>query len=72
MSSLANKTCVPCRGHVPALKGRDLESLHREVWQWKVVTEHHITRTFTFPDFRKALGFVNRVGGTCRTAGASS
>ena len=26
------------------------------------VTEHHITRTFTFPDFRKALGFVNRVG----------
>ena len=62
MSSLANKTCVPCRGDVPALKGRDLESLHREVSQWKVVTEHHITRTFTFPDFRKALDFVNRVG----------
>jgi 4a-hydroxytetrahydrobiopterin dehydratase len=62
MSSLANKTWVPCRGHVPALKGRDLESLHREVSQWKVVTEHHITRTFTFSDFRKALDFVNRVG----------
>jgi 4a-hydroxytetrahydrobiopterin dehydratase len=62
MSSLANKTCVPCRGDVPALKGRDLNSLHREVSQWKVVTEHHITRAFTFPDFRKALDFVNRVG----------
>ena len=60
MPSLANKTCVPCHGDVRALKGRDL--LHREVLLWKVVTEHHITRTFTFPDFRKALDFVNRVG----------
>ena len=24
--------------------------------------EHHITKTFSFPDFRQALGFVNRVG----------
>ena len=23
---------------------------------------HHITKTFTFPDFREALKFVNRVG----------
>jgi 4a-hydroxytetrahydrobiopterin dehydratase len=52
----------PLPGDVPALKGGALNSLHREVAQWKVVTEHHITRTFTFPDFRKALGFVNRVG----------
>ena len=24
--------------------------------------EHHITKTFPFPDFRQALNFVNRVG----------
>jgi 4a-hydroxytetrahydrobiopterin dehydratase len=24
--------------------------------------EHDITKTFAFPDFRQALGFVNRVG----------
>ena len=62
MSSLAQKTCVPCRGGVPALKGNDLKTLNKEVPQWKVVDEHHLTRTFTFPDFRKALDFVNRVG----------
>jgi 4a-hydroxytetrahydrobiopterin dehydratase len=62
MSSLASKNCVPCRGGVPALKGRDLKSLRQEVPQWNVVNEHHITRTFSFPDFRKALDFVNRVG----------
>ncbi len=62
MSSLASKTCVPCRGGVPALKGDALKSLQNEVRQWKVVDEHHLTRTFKFPDFRKALEFVNRVG----------
>ena len=62
MSQLASKTCVPCRGGVPALKGDDLEKLRREVPLWKVVNEHHITRTFVFPDFRQALDFVNRVG----------
>src|SRR5215831_19328568 len=62
MSTLASKTCVPCRGGVPALKGIDLEKIHKEVPEWKVVNEHHLTRTFTFPDFKQALDFVNRVG----------
>ena len=62
MSSLATKTCVPCRGGVSALKGDALESLHKEIPLWGVVDEHHLTRLFTFPDFRKALDFVNRVG----------
>jgi 4a-hydroxytetrahydrobiopterin dehydratase len=62
MSELAAKTCVPCRGGVPPLKGKELAALHQQVAQWKVVDEHHVTRTFTFPDFRKALDFVNRVG----------
>ena len=62
MTSLAQKTCVPCRGGVPALKGQDLKTLNKEVPQWKVINEHHLTRTFTFPDFRQALDFVNHVG----------
>jgi 4a-hydroxytetrahydrobiopterin dehydratase len=62
MSELASKTCVPCRGDVPAIKGKHLERLLQMVPQWKVVNDHHITRTFAFPDFRKALDFVNVVG----------
>jgi 4a-hydroxytetrahydrobiopterin dehydratase len=62
MSELASKTCVPCRGGVPPLKGKDLTNLHQQVPQWQVVNEHHLTRNFTFPDFRQALDFVNRVG----------
>lgn len=62
MADLASKTCVPCRGGVPPLKGAELESLLKQVGGWKVVEEHHIAKAFKFPDFRKALDFVNRVG----------
>jgi 4a-hydroxytetrahydrobiopterin dehydratase len=62
MSELASKTCVPCRGGVPPLKGNELAALAKQVPQWQVVNEHHLTRNFTFPDFRQALVFVNRVG----------
>lgn len=69
MSSLASKTCVPCRGGVPALKGAELHALSHQLPNWKVVEEHHITRTFTFPDFKQALDFVNRVGATAEEQG---
>ena len=59
---LASQTCVPCRGGVPPLKGEELQQILQQVPQWKAINEHHITRTFTFPDFKQALDFVNRVG----------
>ena len=62
MSDLANKTCVPCRGGVPPLKGKELVALQKQVDGWNVVEEHHITKAFKFPNFREALKFVNRVG----------
>ena len=62
MGDLASKTCVPCRGGVPPLAGKELEDLAKQGPQWKVVNGHHITRTFQFPDFRQALAFVNKAG----------
>ncbi len=62
MSDLAAKTCVPCRGGVSPLKGAELAALETQVHGWKVIEEHHLTKTFKFPDFRGALKFVNHVG----------
>lgn len=62
MSDLASKTCVPCRGGVPPLAGKELESLSAQVPKWHIVDGHHISRHFEFPDFRQALAFVNKVG----------
>jgi 4a-hydroxytetrahydrobiopterin dehydratase len=67
--SLAEKHCVPCRGGVPPLKGEQLAALRAQVPGWQVVEEHHLTRSFTFPDFRTALDFVNRVGEVAETEG---
>jgi 4a-hydroxytetrahydrobiopterin dehydratase len=69
MSELAAKTCVPCRGGVPALRGAELDALRRQVPGWEVVNEHHLHRAFKFPDFRQALGFVNRVGALAEEQG---
>ena len=62
MSDLATKTCVPCRGGVPPLKGEELASLQEQVIGWNLIEEHHITKTCKFRDFREALKFVNHVG----------
>jgi len=65
MTSLAERTCVPCRGGVPPLKGQQLFDMHHQLpeWaHWNVVHEHHIVRSYKFPDFKSALGFANRVG----------
>ncbi|HEX6709491.1 MAG TPA: 4a-hydroxytetrahydrobiopterin dehydratase [Rubrobacter sp.] len=62
MSGLADRTCVPCGGDVPALEGTELEDLRRQVPDWDVVESHHLRRKFRFANFREALDFVNRVG----------
>jgi 4a-hydroxytetrahydrobiopterin dehydratase len=65
VTSLADKTCVPCRGGVPPLKGAQLSEIFSQLpahAEWKVVNEHNLARTYKFPDFKTALAFVNRVG----------
>ncbi len=62
VTNLADKKCVPCRGGVPPLSGDALRQLSSQLPDWKVVEEHHIEKSFVFPDFRGALAFVNRVG----------
>ncbi len=62
MTELADKTCVPCRGDVPPLKGAELEELIGQVPGWDVVEDHHLRKEFRVKNFREALDLVNRVG----------
>ncbi len=62
-SDLARKACVPCRGGVPPLAGRELADLQAALGGgWQAVDEHHLEKEFGFEDFRSALDFTNRVG----------
>lgn len=69
MSDLAAKTCVPCRGGVPALKGDDLRKLHEQLPDWQVVNEHHLARTYHLKDFLHALALVNKIGAVAEEQG---
>jgi 4a-hydroxytetrahydrobiopterin dehydratase len=69
MSELSSKTCIPCRGGVPPLAGKELEEVAKQVPGWKVIDGHHIARSFAFKDFREALAFVNQVGEIAESQG---
>jgi 4a-hydroxytetrahydrobiopterin dehydratase len=43
--------------------------MRSQVVGWQVVAEHHLAKTFTFPDFRTALEFVNRAGAIAEQEG---
>ena len=65
-NDLAQKTCIPCRGDIPPLRGTDLDAMYQRLGGsdsgWEIVDEHHLEKEFRFPDFKSALAFTNRVG----------
>jgi len=67
---LSEKSCVPCRGGVPPLKGQKLSELHAQLKEgWKIVKEHHLEKEYLFPDFKTALVFTEKVGNLAEAEG---
>jgi 4a-hydroxytetrahydrobiopterin dehydratase len=66
---LAEKRCVPCRGGVPPLNPGEIATFQRQVPDWQPVDNHHLSKTYKFPDFVTALAFVNRVGAIAEQEG---
>ena len=63
MSVLAQKTCIPCRGGVPPLKGEELDALQEKLGNgWQIINEHHLEKEYIFADFIQALDFTVKVG----------
>jgi 4a-hydroxytetrahydrobiopterin dehydratase len=69
MPGLADKTCVPCRGGIPPLSAEEIWPLQAQVKDWTVVNNHHLEREYTFPDFKTALAFTNKVGAIAEEQG---
>lgn len=67
--ALADKSCVPCRGGVAPLTAAQIRPLLAELSGWSVESDHHLTKTYAFPDFQSALDFVNRVGAIAEQQG---
>ena len=62
--SLAEKSCVPCRGGIPPMElGKVREMLGQLKSGWKDTHEGtRLERSFPFKDFAGALSFANKVG----------
>lgn len=70
MSNLADRECVPCKGGVPPITGREAEGMKSGVnSDWDVIDGHHLERVWTFRDFESALDFVNAAGAICEQQG---
>jgi 4a-hydroxytetrahydrobiopterin dehydratase len=60
---LASMVCVPCKGGIPPLAHDEIEPYLADLGNdWQVVEDHHLEKTYRFPNFRDALAFTNRVG----------
>ena len=63
MNDLAKKTCIPCRGGVPPLKGTQLADLQEKLKNdWNIIDEHHLEKEYSFKNFKEALDFTIKVG----------
>lgn len=70
MSSLADKTCVPCKGGTPPLPADTAQRLKGDLDPaWDLVGGHHLARTVRFPDFATALAFVNAIAAIAEAEG---
>jgi 4a-hydroxytetrahydrobiopterin dehydratase len=70
MEEYLQKKCLPCEKGTPPLKGEALKEHAAQLGStWDVIDEHHLMRLFTFPDFAKALEYVNRVGALAEEEG---
>ena len=49
-------------GEVPPICGEEIARLIKQLVDWQVVREHHLTKNYEFPDFVSALAWVNQAG----------
>lgn len=65
MGTLKEMHCEACRRDAPTVSSDEMQSLLKEIPDWRVVDREGIPqlqRVFEFPDFASALAFTNRVG----------
>ena len=68
--SLADNTCVPCRGGVSPLPVDRAHALLTELGRgWSLNKEGHLERLYTVKDFAQSLAFANKVGAVAEAEG---
>jgi 4a-hydroxytetrahydrobiopterin dehydratase len=62
-TTLAEKTCTPCRGGIPPLTPEEAEGYRVQAPEWVLQDDAgRIERTYKFKNFAEALAFVRKAG----------
>ena len=70
MNELAEKKCPPCDEGTKPLDAKGIKDLQQKLGAgWQVTNNHHLEKTFKFPDFKQALAFTNKIGGIAESIG---
>ena len=69
-TGLAEKTCTPCRGGIPALTSEEAQRYLAQAPNWALLDDgRKIERTYRFKNFREALDFVAQAGALAEAEG---
>ncbi|HOM13283.1 MAG TPA: 4a-hydroxytetrahydrobiopterin dehydratase [Rubrivivax sp.] len=69
-TSLADQSCVPCRGGVPPMPPQRANELLRELdGGWRLNADAHLEREYRFEDFKQAMAFANKVADIAEAQG---
>jgi len=67
-TTLAEKTCTPCRGGIPPLTAEEAETFRAQAPEWALCDEAtRIERSYRFRNFAEAFAFVKQAGGLAET-----
>ena len=69
-STLAEKSCTPCRGGIPPLTREAAEEYRRQAPDWALLDEAtRIERSYRFKNFAEAFAFVERAAALAEAEG---
>lgn len=69
---LASEFCEACKPGAPTITDDEIKELKPQIPDWEMTEVKGIPRlkrTFTFPDFKSALAFTNKVGDIAEDVG---
>lgn len=62
MEELSKKVCTPCQKGTLPLSKEEIEKRLPQLQGWVLNSEEELEKELRFPDFKKALSFVNALG----------
>jgi len=60
-TSLADRTCIPCKGGTPPLTHDQIAPLLAQLEGWQVEGDKKLIKSFKVKNFLEAVDFVNRI-----------